>query len=266
MRDSPVICASLALATLISPLLPDVMRVLIAVPMIFFVPGFVATKIAFPAQPLDLERLALAVGVSLAITVLSGFCLHLVTMMNAVGWSIISGSITLLLMPFAVWSDSPKARFPAFHKGQKRSLCGAAALAISALVLAGYGYVQHREFRFSELWMVPAGGSLYAVGFTNKEQRPASYDLDILSKDGVIASWNDIALGNGESWERIIDLPLKVNFPAEQRFTARLHDRADPIAESLKVWVSMPPGRIDPPLQITADGGAGKRSLQEGVR
>ncbi|MGO4684334.1 hypothetical protein [Hyphomicrobium sp. 2TAF46] len=266
MRRSQIICATLALATLASPLLPDLMRIPVAVPMVLFVPGFVATKIAFPGQPLDLERLALAVGVSLAMTVLSGFALHLAAMLNATGWSIVIGGITLLLLPFAVWSDPSGQKFPAFDKRQKRSFCGAALLAVSALVLAGYGYLQHIEFRFTELWMVPAGGSLYAVGFANKEQKRASYDLDIVSKDGVIASWNGIALANGETWIRVIDLPIKTNRETEQRFTARLHNRADPVAEIEKVWVSIPPRRIKSPLQLSANGEADKRSPEDGVR
>jgi len=198
--------------------------------------------------------------------VLAGFALHLVAMLNSTGWPIVLGGVTLLLLPFAVWSDPSGQRVPAFDKRQRRSLCGAAALAISALLLSGYGYTQHREFRFTELWMVPAGGSLYAVGFANKELQPATYDLDVLSKDGVIASWNGIVLANGKTWERIIDLPIKVNVSNEQRFIARLHDRSDPVAETQKVWASIPSARrSEKPLQITADGGTGELS-QEGVR
>jgi len=242
------------------------MRIPIAVPMVLFVPGFVATKIAFPGQPLDLERLVLAVGVSLATTVLSGFALHLVAMLNATGWAIIIGGLTLLLMPFAVWNDQPAQRLPAFDKRHKRSFCGAALLAISALMLAGYGYAQHIEFRFTELWMVPAGGSLYAVGFANKQQQRASYDLDIVTKDGVIASWNGIALANGETWVRVIDMPIKANLETEQRIVARLHNHADPAAEIEKVWISVPLRRIKQPLQLSANGEDDKRSLEDGVR
>ncbi|HET6391057.1 DUF1616 domain-containing protein [Hyphomicrobium sp.] len=264
MRNDPQICATLALATLISPLFPEPARICLAVPMILFVPGFVATKIAFPGLPLDLERFALAVAASLAITVLAGFGLDKIAMLKPAGWSIMMGSITLLLLPFAGWSDQTNERLPRFTKRDKRSLIGASALAISALLLSGYGYVRHREFRFSELWMVPAGGSLYAVGFSNKQLRPSTYDFDVLSKQGTIASWSGIVLADGETWQRVIELPIKANFPKEQRFIARLRDRSDPGIEGQKVWASIPPAKsTEQQLQITAEV---HQPTQEGVR
>lgn len=109
MPPKAALCAMLAVLLLASSFLPDAVRVLVAVPMVLLVPGYVATKVAFPGEPLDLERLVFAVGVSLAVTVLIGFILHVGHMMNVAGWSLGLGGLTLFMLPFAKWCASVSA-------------------------------------------------------------------------------------------------------------------------------------------------------------
>jgi uncharacterized membrane protein len=57
---------------------PSMIRVALALPLILFLPGYGLTAVLFPRQALDLPaRLLLSVGLSLAITALSGLILHL---------------------------------------------------------------------------------------------------------------------------------------------------------------------------------------------
>ncbi|SFV29950.1 DUF1616 domain-containing protein [Hyphomicrobium facile] len=267
MPTNAALCAMLAVLLLVSSLLPEAIRVLVAVPMVLLVPGYVATKVAFPREPLDLERLCFAVGVSLAVTVLIGLLLNVVHMMNVAGWSLGLGGLTLVMLPFAKWGASKPEPLPAFRSAQKLSLTFGSLLAVSAVLLSGIGYSQLREFHFTELWMVPTQTApTYRLGITNQEQIAMGYDLEVVSPDAVVASWNDIPLAPGATWQRDIQLPIKRNASVEQRFTARLYKHGDPTAAMQRVWASIPPTAAAKLVRLSDTDGADERPDIEGMR
>ncbi|CAA2139137.1 DUF1616 domain-containing protein [Hyphomicrobium sp. ghe19] len=267
MPPKAALCAMLAVLLLASSFLPDAVRVLVAVPMVLLVPGYVATKVAFPGEPLDLERLVFAVGVSLAVTVLIGFILHVGHMMNVAGWSLGLGGLTLFMLPFAKWCASEPAPLPVLSGAQKLSLTFGSLLAVSAVLLSGVGYRQHREFHFTELWMVPTQTApTYCLGITNQEQSAMRYDLEVVSPNAVIASWNDIPLAAGATWQRDIQLPIMRNASVEQRFTARLYKHAEPAAVMQRVWASIPSTAGAKLVHVSDINGADERPDIEGAR
>jgi uncharacterized membrane protein len=267
MPTNAAVCATLAGLLIVSVLLPEAVRVLVAVPMVLLVPGYVATKVAFPGKPLDLERLVFAVGLSLAATVLIGFFLHVVHMMNVAGWSLGLGGLTLFLLLFAKWGASEPTQLPALSGVQKLSLAAGSMLAVAAVLLSGIGYSQLKEFHFTELWMVPAQTApTYRLGITNQEQTATRYDLEVVSRNAVIASWNDIPLAAGETWQRDIQLPISKNSSVEQRFTARLYKHADPTAAAQRVWASIAPTAPAKLVHVSQIKGADELADTEGAR
>lgn len=267
MPTNAALCAMLAVLLLVSSFLPEAVRVLIVVPMVLLVPGYVATKVAFPREPLDLERLVLAVGVSLAVTVLIGLLLNVVHMMNVAGWSLGIGGLTLFLLPFAKWGASEPVQLPALSRVQKLSVTFGSLLAVLAVLLSGVGYSQLREFHFTELWMVPTQAPpTYRLGITNQEQSPTRYDLEVVTPNAVIASWNDISLTAGATWQRDIQLPIIRNASVEQRFTARLYKHDNPTAAVQRVWASIPPTAAAKLVHVSDVNGADERPDVEGVR
>ncbi|MBY0561650.1 DUF1616 domain-containing protein [Hyphomicrobium sp.] len=266
MPTKAALCVMLAVLLLVSSFLPEAVRVLVAVPMVLLVPGYVATKVAFPREPLDLERLCFAVGVSLAFTVLIGLFLNVVHMMNVAGWSVGLGGLTLFMLPFAKWGAPEPAPLPVLSGRQKLSLTFGSLLAVSAVLLSGIGYSQLREFHFTELWMVPTQTApTYRLGITNQEQSAMRYDLEVVSSNAVIASWNDIPLAAGATWQRDIQLPIKRNEAVEQRFTARLYRHGDPSASMQHVWASIPATAAAKLVQVGDIDAADERPDIEGT-
>jgi hypothetical protein len=64
-----------------------------------------------------------------------------------------------------------------------------------------------REFKYTELWMVPSSG-LTIVGIKNSEQKPEKYDIEISGDGQVIAAWRGIAVKADETWTRALTISL----------------------------------------------------------
>src|SRR4051812_25593320 len=80
-----------------------VLSVLLALPLLFLLPGYALMSLMFQTQPLDvMYRLLVSVGISLVIDILVGMLLHLFAFgLHSSSWSFALGGLTLV---FTLWS------------------------------------------------------------------------------------------------------------------------------------------------------------------
>jgi uncharacterized membrane protein len=258
MRNK-VVCVGFALGCLASIAIPMpiLVRAVIALPMVLFIPGYLIIKIVFPRERFGVELFVFSVGISLAVTVLSGLLLHAASFMTALGWSLLLSGITLTAAFFVKCnSETPPYNVLDLSKFQKFMTAAGCIIALIALYQAREGFLSHNEFSYTELWVVPDKGHdsrNYILGFTNKERRPTDYDIQVYLDGQLLASWPSLRLVDGQTWTERLFLPFKSRSIKEQRVEARLYKTEGSERYSQRVWISIPAER-QKPAELTASG------------
>ena len=246
MRISRAACVALVVAGVGAQFIaiPIALRAVVSAPLVLFLPGYTTIIAAFGEKLSKVETMVFAVGLSLAIVVLSGLALHLVGFLSPLGWALTLGTITLIGAGFISFEGKPAASLaPVLDRRELAMAGGSCLIALVALYQARSGYLSHREFAFTEFWLVPSSTATdfnYTLGFTNHEQAPALYDVEVRLDGRLIAMWSALGLGEDESWTKQLHLPFKATRTKEQRAEAFLYKSSSPGQIYRKVWASFP--------------------------
>ena len=217
-------------------LLPDSpVRVVLGLPFVLFFPGYVLISALYPRRDdLDgVERLALSLGLSLAVVPLIGLVL------NYTPWGIRLTPIVVSLTLFiagcsfaAVYKRrqlSPVERFPGDVRPVVRAVRGwpwpaiGASVAVIALVLfLGFRFGVLGGSRvgepFTELYVLGPGGKAEGypkrvfvgqaaeviLGVVNHEGRAAQYSIRVRAGTDVLRTLGPISLNHEQKWEERI--------------------------------------------------------------
>jgi hypothetical protein len=230
------LAAALALA---SPMLPVALRAAGALALAFALPGAALMAALMPVAVLRRsERVAIALGGSLAAVVATAFALHaLPGGMNATSWAAAVGGITVVggllgwlrltlrpapALPAALpgapggagaWVAGPPAdairdRLPA--PASVAMLAAAGVLVALALVLARAGVDLGPRTDFTELWMLPMdGGSSIRVGVGNHEGSARAYRVEVTLDGRPVDAPRRVVLPDGERMTAIVPLPAR---------------------------------------------------------
>ena len=198
---------------------PHVSRIILSVPLVLFLPGFVLTLILFPPKSLDIPtRLLLSVGLSVAFTAVFGLVLNLTP------WGLQAKTLWIvLLLSLAVeiavilfvrrnwWRDS--ISFPAglnFNTRQWVLMALAALMTIMAIRIAGTPTSQQGLEGYTMLWLKPGNTSdAIRVGVESEEFKLTGYQIKYQYNGGVHQG-SSFQLEPGETWERSVQLPSDV--------------------------------------------------------
>ena len=222
-----------------------------AAPLVLALPGWAVLDAALPRERgAGLERAASAVGLSLALAVLCGLALDRVGLLTPAGWSGSLGGFTL-----AAWATGRVARLAAPRRGldhvpswrmPSRASGWATALLAPALALAGaaiwtarQGALAHREYAFTEFWLVPSGPGSAVLGLRNLEKAEAGYAVQIMAGADVVGRWPPITLGPGETATRTVPVDALPGAPRRMEAWLYRSDRPDTVYR--KVWLAAPP-------------------------
>ena len=213
---SAVVCAIL---TLVASALP-VIRLLGALPLVFFLPGYALGAALLPRRFFGLpERVLLSLGLSLIIVALGGLVLYwLGASLQAGTWALALSGFTVCASAIAWWrrsrSHSTDEPLPKLHFNVSRRdglLVGLAMLvAIAAIGLARMPTPPKGVTGYTLLWMIPAGdgnANDYRLGVNSNEFSAGSYRLQLMLDGQVLREWPALQLAPGESWEIQIELP-----------------------------------------------------------
>ena len=213
-----------------------VLRTLLGLPLVFYLPGRAILAAAFRGQLRGLSAAVFAVGLSLAVTIFCGFALHFAGALTPEGWM-----IALSLATFAACGasylterNSPRPadasnRPPALHPLEAATIGCAALGCVGALVLASQQAISDPEFTYTQMWMVPYAGSpgTFTVGLKNAERGASLYDLEVMLDGRVVLMRRSISLQPGEIWASDLSLPMGRGGPhtAEARLFRDGNDR-----------------------------------------
>jgi hypothetical protein len=226
-------------------LAPEGLKLLVVTPLLLLLPGvFFAGPLRNRA--LDFEFVILAIGMSVAFVIVFALVLHGLGAMNFGGWA----AAVSAFLALAGWrwasgrrasGDRSSSQTSAIVRPRGLIVSCAVALALLAggVAWARYGADNHRQFAYSELWMVPSEGPTsnnIALGVKNSEQKATNFDLEVLIDDKVFVRWPEFRLENGEQWTKQLTIPLAVRY--SRHVEARLYNRDQPERIYRRVWLS----------------------------
>ena len=193
---------------------------LLALPLVFVLPGYALTGVLFPKSDLGFpETLAFSLGLSLATDIVGGLILNLTLQGLAVlPWTIFLVSVTLGASAIAAWrrcqSGEPALRqFRIGLNVRPVLLLGLSiVLVVSAMMIVRIQSAQPST-QFTELWTLPnsaVGQNAVDVGIRNSEAEKIEYKLEIQANGSLVYQLSSIALSPVETWEKVLMLPMLV--------------------------------------------------------
>ncbi len=224
----------------------SVVALLVVAPVLFFLPGLLLVRLLAPRRRLDFETAMGAIGFSIAMVLVTGLLLGSVGALTAIGWFLALTTICLFLFVRsrrAIGNDaaSPLAPVTGFSFTPKTIAVAVVVVSLSAggIAQARYGAVTHRQFTYTELWMLPVDGTAFqtvTVGVRNREQRPTEYRLEIRVDDRAVERWPRFTLADDE--ERVERIPVPVVAGVSKRIEARLFRDANDRVLYRQAWLS----------------------------
>jgi hypothetical protein len=208
------------------------LRTILGAPMVFLVSGHAVLR-AIGVRTTSLpEHLAFAVGASLAAGIAGGFALNAAGSLTPLGWAVWFWAVTAgASLVAAGRRDAPD--LPAWPGPARVRLWQGAALALAVLVATGaYALAirdeaTHRQFRYTEFWMLPfANGDpgRLTVGVRSAETQTQRFDLEITLDGRPFAVFRSLTIAPGDTWAREIPVPV---LATRQKAEAQLYRPED---------------------------------------
>jgi Protein of unknown function (DUF1616) len=237
-RDLRWVCLAAIVAALVACLVPwDIVRLLAALPLAVFLPGYAITAAAFGPQRLDPQRLAMPTLLcGLSLLCLGGIVLNFLPG----GIRTVSWALLLVLVVFAT------ARGAALRRGRpdghpsgwtRPRLRGAdiacvvlaAVLVVGTLVFAYTPLPASKAVGYTALWMLPAknpADPALRVGVISAEQGRQRYRLEARIGENGKPKRYHLALDPDE--ERVIAVPMKTRVGKRRHVVVSLYDSDRP--------------------------------------
>lgn len=215
------------LALVLATIFPNVLRMLVTLPLVLFLPGFALTIILFKRGHLGVpEQLLLSVGLSVAITALSGLIL------NWTPWGLRTTTLWIaLLVVLAVemvvvgylyglhWTKAISLPSQVNFTPRQWILVSLAALVTLTAVYVDRAPVPQEGFEgYTTLWIQPSDSSdTFELGVRSNEFETTKYQIRV-ELDGNLSDGPTLELKPGETWEGVLsissgelkDQPLKI--------------------------------------------------------
>ena len=184
----------------------SVVRALLAVPFVLWVPGWALVAALFPHSDADpAERVLLVFGLSLGCGILGGLVLNLLP------WGLGFGPWLgyYLLLVCASLFVAARRGLPVLSVGTLRRTAFAQVripvvvgivLFAASVAITLFGARQQPTTAFTQLWALPQAGNVVDFGISNDEPTVVSYRLDVIADGEVVRSWPDITLSPSETW------------------------------------------------------------------
>ncbi|MBE3558699.1 MAG: DUF1616 domain-containing protein [Ktedonobacteraceae bacterium] len=235
-----LIATAIAALNVIGALLPGrppVLGTLLALPLIFLLPGYTLTELLFYRSLLGPSyRLLLSLGLSIAIAILGGFILNLFPAgLQTTSWAIYLSVVTAVFSLVTAWlrrrrqvqhPPEPQERMRiSLYDGLLLAL--AAIVASLSIVYASVGAARQSYPGFTQLWMLPANQAnnscTVSIGVRNFETRTITYRVTMAAgqQQESLMTWPAIKLAPQKEWSQLVSIPPQV--PDGTTITVRLY-------------------------------------------
>ena len=228
-------CAAVAVAFV--PAVSSPVRVLLALPLVFVLPGYAFTAVAFTRnERWSAEGAAFTLGSSLALTILTGLVLNYTPGgLERRTWAVALAGITVVAATVGFVKErrseqTPRRlEWPALKATRLVLFSLAFLVTAAALGISRLGAIQaEHKSKFTQLWMLPtqAKSASVQIGIANDEGSVKSYRLVLRAGNDRLESWPSIVVRPGERWVKTIQLPHELTM--ETRLEADLYRAAKP--------------------------------------
>jgi uncharacterized membrane protein len=218
-RDLRLVCAAAVLCALVAALVPlEIVRLIAALPLALFLPGYAVIAAAFGSQELEApKRLMLSVATSLMVLVLGTFVLNVFPFgLTTASWAVLLPVVTIAACRAAALRRDRPARDAAAvslpRPGAGGVVLGVIALLIAAaaIALAQKPLAADDAVGFTALWMLPTDSreDAVAVGVVSNQHHPTSYRLEVSLGKNQSKSYR-VKLDPGEERVYEVDVPPK---------------------------------------------------------
>src|SRR5205085_4453323 len=193
--------AALNVALALFPIYVPVIRIILALPLIFVLPGYTLSEVLFRKRSLNAsERLLFSLGLSLAIDIVRGLFLNILPVgLQATSWAALLGLLTLAFSLLAAYlrrrvpmsgARSLRVRLT-IYPGILFAL--AIAVVIVSVVYAAFGAARQPYPGFIQLWILPevSTGKSCAVRLSVQsfESTSVPYRLTMTTNGDSVATW-----------------------------------------------------------------------------
>lgn len=198
-----------------------VIGIILALPLVFVLPGYTLTEALFHKRALDTtQRLILSLGLSLAIDVLSGLALDMLGAgLQTLSWAWFLGILTAVFTLLAahlrrgVQLNGVRPLRPHFTFYAWYLIGLATILATLAVLYSAIGAAQRSHPGFTEFWMIPAdpAGKSCAVllGMQSFELASTTYRITVVMNGVEVATWPSVVLAPQEDWASSIPVTAR---------------------------------------------------------
>ncbi|RVC80822.1 hypothetical protein EN745_11690, partial [Mesorhizobium sp. M4A.F.Ca.ET.022.05.2.1] len=184
------------------------LRTLLGAPMMFVVSGHSILRAIGVRTTSVLQHLTYAVGASLAAGIAGGFALNATGFLTPLGWAVWFCAVTAAAaLVAAIRRDTPdlpaRPALAPLRLWQGAAVMLAVLVASGAYALAVRDEAAHREFKYTEFWLLPwasAGSGRITVGIRSAETQPQRFDLEITLDGQPYAVFRSIAVAPGDTW------------------------------------------------------------------
>ena len=193
----------------------------VTLPLALLLPGYALVAALLPFGHLGFpERLALSLGVSIALAVLCGLLLHALRIpLGSASWRVLLSLVTLAAAGYALLRRGRSALPPVpalaarMHFREALLLSAGALLIGLALGLGSIGVARPPSEPFTQFWALSgqAGDRVVVrVGLTNEEGLPVTYRIVIQAGDWLVAEWPSVSVRPRETWEAEATVPQEL--------------------------------------------------------
>jgi len=231
-------------------------RILIAIALFFFVPGFILTVLLFPRKEdlKSLERALTAIITSILVSIADGV-ICLVTI--GLNFTTLSLSMLALSAVFAALASMRRRAVPKPERLAMQATDNAVYLAIAAtilcLALVGVAVLSSHpnEATYSELYVLDANrhtldyplnvsvgsNSTVILGITNHENGTDTYAGTVTLNNTTIYTFRSLVLHKGENLERPLVIPF--TSPGERQKLQFMFTDSSMKSYELHIWVNV---------------------------
>ena len=208
--------------------LPSLLRMVPAIPLVLFLPGYVVSEAILPGSLSRAERLAVAIGASICLSIAIGLLLGTSFIgVSPLSWTASLAGLTALGAVLARWrrarsdADPPVLRLPLNIGLSGVVVTAFVLLAATSVIWATRSAAQEEAPPPAQLWLVPSTvDPLVARLGVRAGAQGGDYLMRITSRGQVVQEFSQ-NLAPGEQWQ------IDVTFSQDQRagpLVARLYE------------------------------------------
>ncbi|GHO83173.1 DUF1616 domain-containing protein [Dictyobacter formicarum] len=200
------------------PSLPHFIGIIIALPIVLFIPGYLLCEVMFQQRmPGVYHRLAFSLALSLAIVILSGFALNVLsTGLNLVTWTLL---LDVFNTVFCLGSFLLRGKAQIKNSGARRihfAVHDYIFLVLAIIVVAvSFQYstnsILHQSGAgYTQLWMLPSqvdrNNWTINLGMQSEETTVKQYKLLVMVNGKPFKTWSSVSLAPKSIWKQQVSL------------------------------------------------------------